>query len=190
MRLTQMTLSANPQNTSDGDLTSEHSALGRIRDYVILERLGEGGMGEVYKGLHSRLGKTVALKPLPRERTKGSQAVPRFEREMLAIGRFDHPNIVKAFDAGEFEGMHFLVMEYVPGCDVAKIIDSNGRLAIADACGIVAQAASALQHVFTHGLVHRDIKPSNLMLTADGLVKILDLGLALLQQSNGNDASE
>src|SRR6185369_13815829 len=80
---------------------NEYSASRRIRDYVLLEKLGEGGMGEVYKALHSRLGKTVALKILPRQRTTDPQAVARFEREMLAIGRFSHPNIVNAFDAGE-----------------------------------------------------------------------------------------
>src|SRR3982751_6564187 len=151
--MTAMDSSATAKNDSKTAEYSakDYSASRRIRDYVLLEKLGEGGMGEVYKALHSRLGKTVALKILPRQRTTDSKAVARFEREMLAIGRFSHPNIVSAFDAGEFDGTHFLVMEYVAGCDLANIITRTGPLPIPDACEIVLQAANALQHVFNHG---------------------------------------
>src|SRR5262245_18553083 len=128
---------SDPRNSPAAD----GPALGHVRDYILLEELGAGGMGKVYKALHSRLGKTVALKLLPREHTQDPHAVARFEREMLAIGRFDHPNIVKAFDAGQCDGAHFLAMEYVDGCDVAKIVDAHGPLDVADACAIAVQGA-------------------------------------------------
>src|ERR1041385_1726381 len=120
-----MTSSANPQDASADSSVSSNasSSQPRIRDYLLLEKLGQGGMGQVYKALHSRLGKTVALKLLPSASMEDPQAIARFEREMLAVGKLDHLNIVKAFDAGESHGIHFLVMEYVAGSDVAKIVE-------------------------------------------------------------------
>ena len=99
---------------------------------------------------------------------------------MEAVGRLDHPNLVRAHDAGEAEGQHFLVLEFVDGTDLRKLVRERGPLPVADACEIVRQAALGLQHAHEHGLIHRDIKPSNLMLTNDGTVKVLDLGLARL----------
>jgi WD40 repeat protein/serine/threonine protein kinase len=154
--------------------------LGVIRDYQLLSKIGAGGMGTVYKALHTRLQKIVALKVLPDGRMDDPQAVERFEREMQAVGRLSHPNIVGAHDAGEHEGTHFLVMEHVAGVDLSELIRQTGPLPIADACELVRQAAVGLQHAHEHDLVHRDIKPSNLMLAPDGQLKILDLGLARL----------
>jgi len=154
--------------------------LGVIRDYQLLSQIGAGGMGAVYKALHTRLQKVVALKVLPAGRMNDPQAVQRFEREMQAVGRLSHPNIVGAHDAGEHEGTHFLVMEHVDGLDLSGLIRHLGPLPIADACELARQAAVGLQHAHEHDLVHRDIKPSNLMLGPDGQVKILDLGLARL----------
>src|SRR5688572_22053119 len=154
--------------------------LGMIRDYRLVARLGQGGMGTVYRALHSRLGKVVAVKVLPPDLMQ-ADAVSRFQREMRAVGKLHHPNIVQAFDAGEHEGTHFLVMECVDGCDLHSLVKQRGPLSIADACEIVRQAAVGLQHAHQHGLVHRDIKPSNLMLSEEGQVKLLDLGLALIQ---------
>ena len=102
----------------------------------------------------------------------------RFHREMEAVGRLDHPNIVRAYDAGEAEGQFFLVMEFVDGANLSLLVRSGGPLDIADACEIIRQAAIGLQHAHEHGLVHRDVKPSNLMLATTGIVKVLDLGLA------------
>jgi hypothetical protein len=137
-------------------------------------------MGVVYRALHTRLRRVVALKVLPAERTRDAGAVARFEREMEAVGRLEHPHIVRATDAGEADGCHFLVMEYVPGIDLARLVRLCGALEVADACALVRQAALGLQHAHEAGLVHRDIKPSNLMVTPEGVVKLLDLGLALL----------
>jgi WD40 repeat protein/serine/threonine protein kinase/Leucine-rich repeat (LRR) protein len=168
-----------PGKAPDEESESEE-ALGTIRDYELLAKLGEGGMGAVYKALHTQLQKVVALKVLPVERMNDSQAVERFRREMQAVGRLAHPNIVGAHDAGEHEGTHYLVMEYVEGVDLSELVRRIGPLPVADACELIRQAAIGLQHANEHGLVHRDVKPSNLMLTPQGQLKILDLGLARL----------
>ncbi len=158
--------------------------MGRLRDYQLLEEIGEGGMGTVYRALHTELEKIVALKVLPTEQTKDERAVNRFKREMKAVGKVDHPNIVRATDAGEVDGTHFLVMEYVEGIDLSKLVKRVGPVPIADACELVRQAAIGLQHAHEHGLVHRDVKPSNLILAKNGQTKVLDLGLARLHGQN------
>ena len=149
----------------------------RLGQYEILEQLGKGGMGVVYKAWHVELGKAVALKVLPAG-SADEVRVARFKNEVRAMGRLDHPNVVTAHDAGQFEGVPFLVMAFVDGVDLARLLDRRGRLSIPDACAVVRQAALGLQHAFERGLVHRDVKPSNLMLARDGLVKVLDLGIA------------
>jgi serine/threonine protein kinase len=162
----------------------------RLRDYELLELLGQGGMGAVYKALHLRLGKVVALKVLPARRLADAHAASRFDREMKAVGKLDHPHIVRATDAGEVAGMRYLVMEFVEGLDLSRISRHAGPLRVADACEIVRQAAEGLQHVHEAGLVHRDIKPSNLILTDTGQVKILDLGLALLREKGSEELTD
>jgi serine/threonine protein kinase len=151
-----------------------------VRDYRLLRKLDEGGMGAVYEAVHTKLGKKVALKILPAERMAHDEAVERFYREMRAVGKLDHPNIIGAHDAGEHQGRHFLVMERVQGTNLSSLVKQLGPLPVADACEIVCQAAAGLQHAHEHGMVHRDVKPSNLMLTTEAHVKVLDLGLALL----------
>ena len=151
------------------------------RPYQILERIGHGGMGTVFKARHTLLSRVVALKVLPAERTGQAQVLARFlAGEMEAVGALHHPNIVQASDAGVVEGRHYLVMELVDGIDLARLVDRRGPLPIADACELIRQSALALSHASSKGLVHRDVKPSNLMLGRDGCVKLLDLGLALL----------
>ena len=161
--------------TADGSAAAFPRQLG---EYQLIERLGSGGMGAVYKALHNRLDRVVALKVLPRGRAEDAKAVGRFEREMKAIGRLDDPHIVRAYDAREIDGQLVLAMEFVEGLDLGRIVRRLGRLAAADACELARQTALALQVACEHGLVHRDIKPSNLMLTPQGQLKLLDLGLA------------
>src|SRR5262249_51933957 len=156
------------------DAWFEHGRLGR---YEILGRLAAGGMGAVFKARHAELGKVVALKVLPAG-PMDEVRVARFRNEIRAIGRLDHPNIVAAHDAGELGGVHFLVMDFVEGVDLARALERRGRLSVPDACEAVRQAALGLQHAFERGLVHRDVKPSNLMLARGGRVQVLDLGLA------------
>ena len=173
---------------SQGSVGADHELPGALRDYHLLEKLGEGGMGTVYKARHQRLKRLVALKVLPQDRTRDKRAVARFEREMEAVGKLEHANVVRALDAGEHDGTHYLVMEYVDGLDLSQVVKRCGPLKVADACELTRQAAAGLQSAHEHGLVHRDIKPSNLMLTAAGQVKVLDLGLALLaEQPGGNE---
>ncbi len=155
----------------------------RLRDYRLIKKIGEGGMGTVYQAVHVHLAKHVALKILPADKLGSRQSVSRFRQEMRAVGKVNHPNVVSASDAGTIDGQHFLVMELVQGADLARIINDRGPLRLADACEIVRQAAIGLQHAHDNGLVHRDVKPSNIMLALDGGVKLLDLGLAGLNSS-------
>jgi serine/threonine protein kinase len=162
-------------------------SLTQLGDYQILSKLGEGGMGSVYHAVHTRLGKIVAIKVLPVSQGANPIAISRFEREMKAIGGLDHPHLIRAYDAGEINRQHYLVMEYVDGVDLAVLGKTVGQLAIADACEIIRQAAMGLEYAHQQRLVHRDIKPSNLMLTSAGQVKVLDMGLALLGHSEDAD---
>lgn len=148
--------------------------------YRLLEKLGAGGMGAVYKAVHMKLGKLMALKILPEEQLRHPHALARFEREMLAVGRLNHPHIVQAFDAGEFQGTHYLAMEYVEGLDLARLVRLRGPLSVTSAARAVRHASLALDAAHRVGLVHRDIKPSNLLADMSGKVRVLDLGLALL----------
>jgi tRNA A-37 threonylcarbamoyl transferase component Bud32 len=149
-----------------------------LGSYVLLERLGEGGMGQVFKARHRNLGRVVALKLVRRERLANPDAVRRFQREIRAAAQLEHPHVVRAFDAAEAGGAHFFTMEYVEGTDLAHLVKDKGPLPVALACDYIRQAALGLQHAHEKGLVHRDIKPANLLLTLKGTVKVLDMGLA------------
>ncbi len=148
--------------------------------YRIVEKLGEGGMGAVYRALHIKLDKVMALKILPATKLGGPDSIARFERETRAAGRLNHPNIVQAFDAGEVDGTHYLAMEHVEGSDLAKLVQTKGPLSVRPAGEVIRQAALALAAAHSMALVHRDIKPSNLIMDRQGRVRVLDLGLALL----------
>ena len=172
-------------NTRTADFTpgaaGTPAALGDFLEYRLLEKLGEGGMGAVYKAHHVRLGRTVAIKVLAPAVATDPQRIAHFEREMKAVGRLDHPHIVRAMDAGAIGGRHYLVMEYVEGLPLDKVVARTGPLRIADACEAARQAALGLRYADDFGLIHRDIKPSNLMLDTEGRVKVVDFGLALLE---------
>jgi WD40 repeat protein len=146
--------------------------------YRVLELLGHGGMGAVYKAEHRLMQRTVALKLIARDLTKRPEVTERFVRETQTAGRLAHANIAQAFDAEQAGGTLFLVMEFVPGTDLARLVRERGPLPCIEACRYVRQAALALQHAHERGMVHRDIKPHNLMLTPDGEIKVLDFGLA------------
>ncbi len=159
-----------------------------IGEYEILRPLGRGGMGRVFLARHSKLGRQVALKLALIDRLADPRVRRRFETEMRAVGKLSHPNIVTAHDAREIDGTAVLVTEYINGLDLAQLVRRAGPLAIPDACAIICQVAYALQYIADEGFVHRDVKPSNIMLSSDGQVKLLDLGLA---RFHGNDdASE
>lgn len=177
-----------PQAGLSQSATAPSAPPRELRDYRLLEKLGEGGMGTVYRAVHTRLDRVVALKLLSVERTASPRSLARFEREMKAVGRLDHTHIVRAYDAGEAGGVHYLAMEFVEGVDLERLVLQQGPLTISDACEIIRQAALGLSHVHQHGLVHRDIKPSNLMLARNAVVKLLDLGLARLNEWAEADA--
>jgi serine/threonine protein kinase/S1-C subfamily serine protease/peroxiredoxin len=149
-----------------------------LGNYVILDKLGEGGMGTVFVAHHRRMKRTVALKILSPTITKTASALARFQREVEAAARLSHPNIVHAYDADEDQGTHFLVMEYVEGKDLASIVREQGPQPIEKAVDWTLQAARGLAYAHERGLVHRDIKPANLLLDPRGTIKILDMGLA------------
>jgi serine/threonine protein kinase len=158
-----------------------HKPPTHLGPYELIEMLGQGGMGTVWKARHTKLDKLVALKLLPPHLMSDADAVNRFEREMKAVGKLEHAHIVRAMDADEADGVHYLVMEYIEGIDLAKLVKQRGPRKLPEACQMIRHAALGLAHAHEHGLVHRDIKPSNLLLSKKGLVKILDLGLARLQ---------
>jgi WD40 repeat protein len=148
--------------------------------YRLLHVLGSGGMGTVYRAEHRLMNRPVALKVLRQELLTHPAARERFFREVQTVSRLAHPHVVSVYDAEEAGGVCFLVMEYVPGTDLAALVARSGPLPVPRACAYVRQAALGLQHAHERGLVHRDIKPANLMLTPDGTVKVLDFGLSRL----------
>lgn len=192
-----------------GDLTEYQAAAilrGETRkltrgDYVILERIGAGGMGEVLKARHRRLKRVVALKVLAPSAVESEAAIKRFLREVEAVARLNHPNIVTAFDAQLEEGVPYLVMEFVEGSDLSRLVKNHGPLPVERAVDYVLQAARGLEHAHAQGVIHRDIKPANLLLAigqADkqsaesfpaGVVKILDMGLARFHEAAARETA-
>lgn len=175
---------------------AQHVLAGRSRGYFLgpyrmLDVVGQGGMGRVYKALHQTMNRVVALKVLAPRLLKTPKARWLFEREVQAAARLNHPNIVTAYDAGEIQGRHFLAMEYVDGPNLEQLVRSQGPLPVGQACEVIRQAACGLQAASEMGMVHRDIKPANLLLqrgknNQDYRVKILDFGLARLNESRGD----
>lgn len=168
-----------PSNEPESSVTVPRELADHPR-YRIVELIGKGGMGVVYKAEHRLMNRIVALKVINQKLVRNIQAVERFRREVQAAARLSHPNIVTAHDAERAGNVHYLVTEYVDGTDLAEVIRQGGPLEIRKACEYVKQAAEGLQHAYEKRMVHRDIKPHNLIVTADGRIKILDFGLATL----------
>lgn len=165
---------------------AQNCAQGRAKSlilggYTILDRIGAGGMGQVFKAEHHRMKRLVAIKTLPAKSMRDSAAVARFQREVEAAAKLRHPNIVAADDADEANGVHFLVMEYVDGTDLASLVKSHGQLPVPRAIDYILQAARGLEYAHSEGVIHRDIKPANLLVDKKGVVKILDMGLARIE---------
>jgi serine/threonine protein kinase len=146
--------------------------------YRLLEWLGAGSMGVVYKALHRLMDRLVAIKVISKRLTSNSAVVERFRREVKVVAKLDHPHVCRAYDAEQTGDLHFLVMEYVEGVNLARLIEDQGPRPVELACEYARQTALGLQHAWECGIWHRDLKPTNLMATPKGHVKILDFGLA------------
>ena len=133
--------------------------------YVILDFLGKGAMGKVYKARHRMMGRIVALKILDPRYVSNTKSLARFHREMQLVGRLDHPNVVRAFDADRIGDYYFIAMEYAAGQTLQDLLQEHGALPPADVVYFASQAADGLAHAHARGVLHRDIKPSNLLLT-------------------------
>jgi serine/threonine protein kinase len=149
-----------------------------LGDYAVQEKIGGGGMGAVYKALHQRMGRVVALKVLRPDIQRDPALLRRFDREVRAAARLVHPNIVAALDARENDGIHFLITEFVDGEDLDARVRGKGPLGIVEAIDCITQAARGLDYAHRQGVIHRDIKPANLLIDSQGTVKVLDMGLA------------
>lgn len=170
----------------DGLLTyfqAEQFLLGKwkrftIGKYKVLERIGSGGMGQVFLCEHKLMRRKVAVKVLPTAKAEDPSSLERFYREARAVAALDHPNIVRAYDIDQDDNLHFLVMEYVDGASLQDMIKKWGPMDVTRACHYMYGAAVGLQHAHEAGLIHRDIKPGNILIDRQGTVKILDMGLA------------
>jgi serine/threonine protein kinase len=168
---------------------AEQLMLGRWRGFTIgkyrlLERLGFGGMGVVYLGEHFIMRRRVAIKVLPLSLAEDPWFLQQFHREAQLVAALDHPNIVRAHDIDTEGKLHYLVMEYVDGSSFHEIVTQHGPMDVVRAAHYIRQAAEGLQHAYEIGMVHRDIKPANILLSRQGVVKILDMGLACFSRNN------
>jgi serine/threonine protein kinase len=157
-----------------------------LGSYRIVDSLGQGGMGHVFKAEDPILKRMVAIKVLPLGKST-PEAIANFTREIQALSSLNHPRLVRAVDAGNDGNVNFLVTEYVPGCDLRKLVRRNGPLNMAAAANIISQVAEGLQHAHQQGIVHRDVKPGNVLVTPEGDAKLSDLGLAGPMYSSNTD---
>jgi serine/threonine protein kinase len=176
-----------------GDITryqAEQLLQGRTRfnlsSYVITDFIGRGGMGDVFKAVHPLMGREVAVKVLTRARAT-PEAEANFHREIRLQAKLDHPNLVRAHDAGHDGNVYYLVVEFVPGTDLRRLVRNQKKLDMQQAATVIMQAAMGLEHAHAQGLIHRDVKPGNLLVTPDGHTKVSDLGLAGFMHEGQND---
>ena len=154
--------------------------------YIITDFIGKGGMGDVFKAEHNLMGREVAVKVLTRQRST-PEAEANFQREIRLQAKLDHPNLVRAYDAGHDGNVYYLVVEYVPGTDLRRLVRTQGKLNMEQAATVIMQAAQGLHHAHTCGLIHRDVKPGNLLVTPKGHTKVSDLGLAGFMDEGKDD---
>lgn len=154
--------------------------------YTITDWIGQGGMGQVFKAVHKMMGRQCAVKVLPREKST-PEAIESFTREIRTQALLDHPNLVRAYDAGHDGNVHYLVTEYVPGTDLRQLVRREGPLSMQQAANVIVQAALGLEYAHQRGLIHRDVKPGNILVTPDGVAKVSDLGLSGFIHDAGND---
>lgn len=151
--------------------------------YEILSLIGQGGMADVYKAKDTILNRIVAIKVLRDKLSQDAMALVRFQREASAASRLSHPNVVDIYDVGEYEGMHYIVMEFIRGRTLKELIAQRGALDVDEAIGIMKQLVSAINHAHENNIIHRDIKPQNVLVKDDGTIKITDFGIAVANGS-------
>jgi len=149
----------------------------KLGPYIVTDWIGQGGMGQVFKAVHEMMGRESAVKVLPLNKST-PDAIDNFRREIKTQAKLDHPHLVRAYDAGEDGNVHYLVVEYVPGTDLRRLVRTNGKLSVQQAANIVKQISEGLAHAHAVDLIHRDIKPGNVLVTPEGIAKLSDLGLA------------
>jgi serine/threonine protein kinase len=152
-----------------------------ISHYEVLDKIGEGGMGEVYLALDKQLERKTAIKVLSAGSSFSEEIKKRFKREAQAAAALNHANIVTIYELGEFEDRPYIVMEYVAGQSLRDVLAKNKKLSVQDAVDTAIQVCEGLNKAHQAGIVHRDIKPENIIRDADGTIKILDFGLAKLK---------
>jgi serine/threonine-protein kinase len=164
---------------------------GRQLDHVVLEQfVGGGGMGAVFRAWDTSLYRTVAVKVLSMPQIGDVDSQRRFQTEARSAARLDHPNIARVHYVGEDDGIRYIVFEYIDGANVRDLVHAGGPLPVAEALNYALQVANALTHAWEREVVHRDIKPSNILITNDGLAKLVDMGLARLEYVEGADQEE
>ena len=152
--------------------------------YEVIEKIGSGGMADVYRAKDHRLNRFVAVKILKSEYNEDTKFIAKFRQEAQAIACLSHPNIVGIYDVGEDKDMHFFVMEFVDGITLKKYIENRGKLTVREAVGISLQIANGLEAAHANHIIHRDIKPQNILISKDGTAKVSDFGIAKAASSN------
>ena len=152
--------------------------------YEIIEKIGSGGMADVYKAKCHRLDRYVAIKILKQEFSSDKNFITKFRGEAQSAAGLSHPNIVSVYDVGDDEGLHYIVMELVEGITLKKFIEKKGRLEIKEAVGITIQIAQGMEAAHDNHIIHRDIKPQNIIISRDGKVKVADFGIAKAVSAN------
>ncbi len=162
---------------------------GRLGHFELLEFVGGGGMGRVFRALDTRLGRTVALKVLSRRQATDMETLMRFRNEARSAARLNHPGIAQVYYVGEDQGLPFIAFEFIEGVNVRDLVGQKGALSLAEALSYTLQVAEALAQAARQSVVHRDIKPSNVLITAEGRAKLIDMGLARMQKlgTSAND---
>jgi len=160
----------------------------RLGPFELLEFVGGGGMGRVFRAWDTNLGRTVALKILPPDQAADEETFQRFVNEAQSAARLDHENVVRVYQVGEDRGLRYIAFEFVDGVDIRAIVERHGPLSLPEAVSYVLQVAEALVHAAARGVVHRDIKPSNVLVTPEGRVKLIDMGLARLRRESSSAA--
>lgn len=164
--------------------TGKEQKITALGDFRLLKKLGEGGMGAVYKAHQISLDREVAIKVLSKHLAANPDFVERFQREARIMAKLDHPNILRCYNVGEEHGWRYFAMEFVDGGSMQGVLDKYGKLSVGDALHVAIDCARGLQHAHEQNMIHRDIKPDNILLTKKGVVKVADMGLAKAHGEN------